>query len=131
MTFPAIDISTKKWISEDLFCYFLDNEYVYSPKESIFLKYYKNHLFCDAEGKVFMCVAKAEMTQKWRNWLRFLPNVWKTKAIYKDTHQVMSIEELRTHVLERLLDLEQDEIIEEWRQDVKKAKSYAQLMLCD
>lgn len=78
-----------------------------------------------------MCVAKAEMTQKWRNWLRFLPNVWKTKAIYKDTHQVMSIEELRIHVLERLLDLEQDEIIEEWRQDVKKAKSYAQLMLCD
>ncbi|WP_420571236.1 hypothetical protein [Kordia sp.] len=109
MTFPAINIALKKWNIEDLedyaFEFTLYDDYIHHKDESYFIEYFKNGLFCDAEGKLFKMVAKAEMTQKWRNWLQFIPGVWKTKVIFKDTYQKISVEELRTYLLARLSEL--------------------------
>jgi len=128
MTFPAIDISTKKWNYEDILEYIIYDEYIYTNKESVFLKYYKNRLFCDGKGKIYKAIRKAEMTENWRNWLRFIPNVWKTKIIFQYTNEEMDLELLRNYLLDRISDLEKDDFTREWKNDVKKAKSHSEII---
>ena len=128
MTFPIIDISTKKWNYEDLMEYVCYDEYIYSNKESVFEKYYKDKLFCDVNGKIYKAIGKAEMTEKWRNWLRFIPNVWKTKIVFKNMYKEMPVEELRTFLLERISDLKQDDFTRQWKVDVQKAKTHSELI---
>ena len=128
MTFPAIDISTKKWVIDDLIEYVIYDEYIYTNKESIFQKYYKDRLFCDGKGRIFKAVKKEEMTESWRNWLRFIPNVWKTKIIFQNTNEEMDIELLRNYLLERISDLEQNDFSREWKADVRRARSHAELI---
>ena len=68
------------------------------------------------------------MTESWRNWLRFIPNVWKTKIIFQNTNKEMDIEQLRNYLLERISDLAQDDFTREWKADVRKAKTHAELI---
>ena len=128
MTFPAIDISTNKWVIDDIMEYVIYDEYIYTSKDSVFRENYKNRLFCDGNGKVYKAIRKVEMTENWRNWLRFIPNVWKTKIVFQYTNQVMDLEELRNYYLERISDLAQDDFTREWKADVRKAKTHAELI---
>ena len=81
MRFPILNISTERWSDEDLMDYISFDEFIYTKKDFYFDEFYKDKLFCDCNGFVYKAIAKEDMTQKWRNWLRFLPNVWKTKII--------------------------------------------------
>ena len=128
MTFPALAISTKKWITDDLMDYILWDEYIYTNKESVFQKYYKDNLFCDGEGKIYKAIRKNEVTENWRNWLRFIPNVWKTTIIFQDMNEEMSVEQLRNYILERISDLKQDTSTREWKINVQKATTHAELI---
>ncbi len=141
MTFPAIDISVKKWSYEDLMEYVIYEDYIYTSKDSIFKKYYQDHLFCDSMGKIYKAIKKEEMTENWRNWLRFIPNVWKTKIIFQNTDDLMSLEELKSFIIKRISDLndnqkneqwkadsEQYEILSSWKADVQKAKNHTELI---
>ncbi len=128
MIFPIIDISTKKWKEEDLMEYICFDEYIYTNKDSVFQKYFNNKLFCDGEGQIYKVIGKAKMTEKWRNWLYFIPNVWKTKIVFKKTYDEMSVEELRTFLLERVSELEQNNFTSQWKTNLINAKSYSQLI---
>lgn len=128
MTFPIIDISTEKWNYEDLMEYVCHDEYIYTNKESVFEKYYKNKMFCDGNGQIYKVLGKAEMTENWRNWLRFIPNVWKTKIIFKKIYKEMTVEELRTFLLERISELKQDDFTREWKLHIQKAKTHSELI---
>jgi hypothetical protein len=128
MTFPAIDISTKKWIIDDLMEYVLHDEFIYTRKDSVFQKYYKDRLFCDGKGKIFKAVRKTEMTENWRNWLRFIPNVWKTKVVFHNTNKEMNLNDLQNYLLERISDLEQNDFTRKWKKDVLNAKTYSELI---
>ena len=128
MTFPIIDISTEKWNYEDLMEYVCHDDYIYTNKESIFESYYKNKLFCDGNGQIYKAIGKAEMTEKWRNWLQFIPNVWKTKIVFKKTYKEMSVEELRTFLLARISELEKDDFTREWKVHIQKAKTHSELI---
>ena len=142
MTFPAIDISVNKWNLEDLMEYIIYNDYIYTRKDSVFKKYYKNHLFCDSRGKIYKAIKKAEMTASWRNWFQFIPYVWKTKIIFENTNEMMSLDELKEYLIERISDLDdgkkneewkanskQHKILSKWKDDVLKAKNHEDLIL--
>ena len=125
MEFPIIDISPEKWNDEDPTVY---DEYIYTDKKSTFDKYIKNKIFCDGNGQLFKAIGKSKMTEKWRNWFRIIPNVWKTKIIFENMHKEMSVEELRTFLLQRLSELELNEITREWKINIQNAKTHSQLI---
>ena len=124
MKFPIIDIS-EKWNDEDPTVY---DEYIYTDEKATFDKYFKNKIFCDGNGQIFKAVGKSKMTEKWRNWLRIIPNVWKTKIVFENMHKEMSVEELRTILLQRISELEQDEITRKWKVNIQNAKTHTQLI---
>lgn len=128
MKFPIINISIEKWHYEDLMEYVCYDEFIYTDKESVFEKYYKDKLFCDENGQIFKAIGKAEMTENWRNWLRFIPNVWKTKIVFKNMYKEMSVEELRTLLLERISELEEDDFTLQWKVDIENAKTHSELI---
>ncbi|MDR6969315.1 hypothetical protein J2X31_003345 [Flavobacterium arsenatis] len=129
MTFPLINISIEKWPnSEDIIEFIVYEKYIYTNNDSVFNEFYKDKLFCDCEGSVFKATRKVKMTQHWRNWLKFLPNVWKTEVIYEATTKTMSIEELREYLMNRISDLDDSDFIQKWLLKVKMAKTYSQLI---
>lgn len=128
MIFPALNISVKKWLSDDVAEYVIYDDYIYTSNESEFTKFYKNQLYCDGEGDIYKVVEKAEMKESWRNWFRFLPNVWKTKIVFENVNQRMDLEVLRNYLLERISDLEQNDFTKEWKSDIVKAKNHATLI---
>lgn len=130
MNFPALNISPTKWNDDDLIEYLIFDDFIYTKDDKLFDKYYRNQLFCDCDGKIYKAVRKKEMTEKWRDWLRFIPNVWKTKVEYCYTHQDLNLEEFRNYLIERIKDLEQNEFTKEWASKILKSKNHAQ-MLCD
>lgn len=128
MTFPLLNISTKKWNSEDLTDYILYDEFIYTDREAIFNELYRNKLFIDCNGRIYKALKKAELAEKWRNWLRFIPNIWKREVIFKSTGDNWTIEELRKFLLERVSELKVDEQINEWKAQLKRAKNYSELI---
>lgn len=128
MKFPIINISYEKWNSEDLMEYVCYDEFIYTKKDSLFDKFYKNKFFCDGNGKIFKAVKKAEMTESWRNWFKFIPNVWKTKIVFVKMNDQMSLEKLRSYVLDRISGLEENEFTQEWKETVLKASNYSELI---
>ena len=125
MEFPIINISPEKWNDEDPTFY---DEYIYTDKKSTFDKYFKNKIFCDGNGQLFKAIGKSKMTEKWRNWFRIIPNVWKTKIIFENMHKEMSVDELRTFLLQRISELELNEITREWKINIQNAKTHSQLI---
>jgi len=128
MIFPAINISTTKWIEDDLMEYVIYDNFIYTNEESLFYKFYENQFFCDGNGKIFKAVRKSETIKTWRKWLRFIPNIWKIEIIYENTNKELSIEQLRNFLLTRVSDLNQNEFIKEWKIDIKNAKTYMELI---
>ena len=128
MTFPILNISSEKWKNEDLMDYIVFDEFIYTNKDSIFNELYKDKLFCDCNGRVFKAIKKAELTQKWRNWFRFIPNVWKREVIFEPIHKKLSVDELRNYLLERVSELENNELSFKWKAELKNAKTYSELI---
>ena len=128
MTFPLLNISTKKWNSEDLTDYIIFDEFIYTDKESIFVELYRDKLFIDCNGRIYKALKKAELTEKWRNWLRFIPNIWKREVLFKPTGESWTTEELRNYLLERVSELKADEHTNEWKAQLKSAKNHSELI---
>ena len=128
MNFPLLNISVKNWNSEDLMEYILFDKFIYTGKESLFNEFYKGQLFIDCNGQIYRALEKAELNQKWRNWLRFIPNIWKREIIFKPTGEAWTVAELRNHLVERVSELKPDTHREKWKSDLKNAKTYSELI---
>ena len=128
MNFPLLNISAKKWNSEDLTDYILFNKFIYTKKESTFNELYKDKLFIDCDGRIYKAIKKAELTQKWRNWFRFIPNIWKREILFTDTGTHWSVDELRIYLLKCVSELKTDQHTEKWICDLKRAKNYIELI---
>lgn len=128
MTFPLLNISTKKWKSEDLTGYILFDEYIYTDKETIFNELYIDKLFIDCNGLIYKALKKEELTQKWRKWLRFIPNIWKKEVLFQPTGDSWTIEELRNYLLKRVSELKANKHTYEWKAQLKRAKNHAELI---
>ncbi|CAL2076517.1 hypothetical protein [Tenacibaculum sp. 190524A02b] len=128
MVFPLLNISTKKWNSEDINNYIILDKFIYTDKESIFNELYKNKLFIDCNGQIFKAIRKEELTDKWRNWLRFIPNIWKCEIHFKTTGENWTVNQLRNYLLERISDLKPTKHTEKWKSDLMNAKNYTELI---
>jgi len=128
MTFPLLNISAKKWDSEDLTDYIIFDKFIYTDKESIFNELYKNKIFIDCDGRIYKGIKKVELTEKWRNWLRFIPNIWKREVLFRTTGENWTVDELRNYLLKRVSELKTDKDTENWKTQLKKAKNYSELI---
>ena len=128
MTFPLLNISVKNWNSEDLMEYILFDKFIYTDKDSLFNEFYKGKLFIDCNGQIYKALEKAELNQKWRNWLRFIPNMWKREIIFKPTGEAWTVSELRNYLLERVSELKADTHTEKWKSNLKNAKTHSELI---
>ena len=128
MTFPLLNITPECWTYENLIDYVIFDEFIYTDKDSVFMELYKDKLFCDCNGKIFKAVKKAELTEKWRNWLKFIPNIWKREIIFQPTGENWTVEELRNYLLNRVSELKTNEQTEKWKSQLKKAKNHSELI---
>ena len=85
-------------------------------------------LFCDSNGVLFLAIRKSEIKEKWRIWLKFIPNVWKFEVIFKQTPNEMNTEELREYFLARISELKKTNSREEWIESIKNAKSHFEII---
>lgn len=127
MKFPLLNISEEKWIIDDLLEYIDFNGYFYSADQNLFEKYAYQKLHCDSEGSVYKVVGKTP-PKGWRNYLRFIPNVYREKLIYEATNEKMGLDDLRKYVLMKVDKLEDNEFKSEWISNVKQAESYQELI---
>ncbi|RXG29662.1 hypothetical protein [Leeuwenhoekiella palythoae] len=128
MTFPLLNITPECWTYENLIDCVIFDEFIYTDKDSVFMELYKDKLFCDCNGKIFKAVKKAELTEKWRNWLKFIPNIWKREIIFQPTGENWTVEELRNYLLNRVSELKTNEQTEKWKTQLKKAKNHSELI---
>ncbi|MBJ2176526.1 hypothetical protein JBL43_19920 [Aureibaculum sp. A20] len=128
MEFPILNISTEKWDEENLTDYIAFDKFIYTDKDSIFEELYKDKLFCDCNGKIFKAIKKAEMTEKWRNWLRFIPNIWKREVIFEPTNENLTVDELRNYLLNRISELRPTEFRVKWNKEITNAKTHLELI---
>ncbi|WP_299685701.1 hypothetical protein [uncultured Dokdonia sp.] len=128
MNFPILNISHDRWYDDDIMDYISFDEFIYTRKDAIFNELYKDQLFCDCDGVIFKAIKKAEMTQKWRNWLWFIPNVWKTEILFEPTHKKLTVDELRSYLLDRLAELTMDKELKKWEMNIRRATNHFELI---
>lgn len=128
MWFPLLNISEKKWSSKENKNYIIYDKFIYTNNETIYNEIYKNNLFIDCEGKIYSVLKKAELIEKWRIWLRFIPNIYKKEIIFKPTGESWTVEELRKYLIERVSELNSNEHTRSWITYLKEAKNYAELI---
>lgn len=128
MTFPIVNISVENWVSEDFVEYICYDGYIYTDEDFAFKEYYENKLFCDATGQIFKATGKMPMTKKWRNWFKFIPNVWKTKIVFEKTNRKMTVNELRLFLYEKITVLNQNEFTLQWKTEIENAKTHLELI---
>ena len=131
MKFPMLNVTDKNWNEEfDLTVFILFKKYVYKGNDDIFHKYYKDKVYCDAEGMLYKVVDKAPSRETWRNLLKFLPGVFRVELTFESLHKTVELEELRRFMLNRLKELEEDEIVNQWRKKIKAANNHAEIIDC-
>jgi len=128
MNFPLINVSKKVWSWHSAMEYLLQDEYIYTAKESYYEEYLQAQLFCDCNGNIFKVVDKVPPTEGWRKALRFLPNVYKTKIIFERTGKKMEVEELRNYLLEHVGKMPKNDFRSEWLLALQKAKNHEELI---
>lgn len=129
MNFPLINISVKKWHKDaDVLEFILFDKFIYTDKDCVFEELYKWKSFCDGDGFVYKAIKKEEQIEKWRNWLRFIPNVWRKEIIFKKTGEKLTVEELRQYLLDRVSDLSKTDFRDEWINELRIAKTHFELI---
>jgi hypothetical protein len=130
MKYPALNISEKTWKGKELEldAFILFDEFNYNKNVRNFEKYFLNKMYCDSNGEIFRITGRTLPVQTWRTILSFLPNVFKCKYITKRTNEKLTLEELRKYLLERISELEDFDLNIEWKENVRKAKTHAELI---
>jgi glutamate mutase epsilon subunit len=127
-----INISDKNWDKEDdLTVYMLFDEFIYTKIEDLFKQYYKDKEFCDCQGNVFKVVDRRLPVSFWRSFFRFLPNVYKVELSFIQESKKVTLDELRTFLLERLDEINTNDFVPKWIDSVKKANSYKELLVSE
>ncbi len=130
MKYPAFNISEKSWKGKELEldAYFLFNEFNYNNKTKTFEKYFLNKKVCDSNGKVYRIKGRKLPNSIWRRIFSFLPNVFKCEYITERINEELTLDNLRNYLLDRISELEENDFSQKWKTDVRKAKTYEELM---
>lgn len=79
-------------------------------------------------GKIYKVLKKADLKEKWWNWLGFVPNLWKREIIFVPTGENWTVDELRCFLLDRISKLKADKHIEKWKSQIKTATNHSELI---
>ena len=91
MKFPLLNVTDKNWNEVfDLTVFVLFDRYIYKDKEVLFHKYYKNKIYCDADGKLYKVIDSCPPTEFWRNILKFIPNVFRVTLTFESLDKFVS-----------------------------------------
>lgn len=124
MKFPAANISIQKWDkNEDYLIYILEDKFIYTTDQKLFENFFLNNLFVDSKGEVYKVVDR-KLPSLTRRIFSFLPNFCKIELLFKPTHDKMTLEEVRQHILNQLVILDQNQNTADWIHSVKKAKTF-------
>ncbi|MEM9674595.1 MAG: hypothetical protein AAF992_18525, partial [Bacteroidota bacterium] len=64
----------------------------------------------------------------WRRTFKFLPNTYKVKLTFEKMNHRISVNELKSYLIERISDLSEDDFRAKWIGDLKRARSYEELI---
>lgn len=124
MKFPAANISIKNWDkNEDFLIYILEDEFIYTTDNNLYKRYFLNNQFVDSKGEIYRLVDR-KLPSLTRRIFSFLPNFCKVELIFKPTLEKMTLEEVRQHILNQLMRLDNDSNRAEWISNVKSAETY-------
>lgn len=122
--FPAANISIQKWDkNEDYLIYILEEKFIYTTDQKLFENFFLNNLFVDSNGEVYRIVDR-KLPSLTRRIFSFLPNFCKIELLFVPTHDKMTLEEVRQHILNQLVILDQNQNTLDWIHSVKKAKTF-------
>lgn len=126
MQYPIFNIGLSEWdtgynIAQELLKW---NDIYYSKDERFFSKYFLNRDFVDCKGEVYRLVGK-EPLKKWWYPLLF---IHRFKCFFEPTGKTMAVEQLRSLMLERVMQLPDDEIRDDIIETLKKADSIEKII---
>ncbi|UAB86302.1 hypothetical protein INR75_10020 [Zunongwangia sp. SCSIO 43204] len=128
--FPVINISNPNFSKEeDLTSFLLMDGFIYNNTEVYFQEYLKDNLFCDCDGKIFKITGKRHSKSIFRKVFFFLPNIYKIELIFEATNEYLTLDDLRDFMIERVKSLGYGKFEVKWILELRKAKSYEELIL--
>jgi len=129
MIYPMINITDKNWDKEDdLTVFMLFDEFIYTKRTDLFKQYYKDKEFCDCQGNVYKVIDRRLPVSFWRNFFRFLPNVYKVELRFIQENKKMTLDNLKTFMLERLEEINTNDFVPRWIKHVEAAKTHKELL---
>jgi len=130
INFPMTRINSKSWLDkEDLFPLF--NGYIYTSKEKLFNDYYRNKEFVDCKGDIYKVIDRIPPTNFWRNFLKFLPNVYREKLVFIKTNKRIELMELKKDLISGIRRFNNDATSEagkEWIMEIERSKSIKEVL---
>ena len=128
--YPIIRIDSKTWIDEEEAIPLFDG-FIYTAKEKIFKDYYFNKDFADCKGDIYKVIDKIPPTSFWRNFLRFLPGVYKVRLIFRKTNRIIKHDELKSDIIQgikRFDSADTKDITEKWIKEIMKSENIKEVL---
>ncbi len=123
--FPAIDVTIENWNSEDINEVILFDTYFYNKSDKVFHIYRMNHTIIDSDGSVFKIVGVGSL----KTWQYYFPFFIKRKMFFHDCKEKIPLEDLRSIILKKIADIEENNFKLEWKKNVEEAKNFNDLIL--
>ncbi len=128
MKFPAVNVSFTNWDkNEDYLIYILEDEFIFTTNTQLFKEYFLDKLFVDSKGNVYKLIDR-KLPGLFRKVFSFIPNFCKVELIFKPTKDKMTIEEVRSHLLNQINKLDDGQNKFEWIEKLKKAKTFVEII---
>jgi len=127
MKFPLINITEEDWSFKDWLENIDFDGYFYTRDPVLFEKYAFRKRYCDCTGNMYEVVGKTPPTG-WRNYLRFLPYVYREKIEYLQTDKRMELSELRNYMVQKVEQLQDNPFQTEMISSLQAATTYEDIM---
>lgn len=122
--FPIMDITIEKWSDDNINSILIKDKYFYSSF-NLFDKLIKDHQFVDCNGDIFK-VTDLKRLPKWR---QFIPFISKGEMVFESLDKRMSLETTKDFFLDKLENYIVNKDNLELYNQVKNARSFAELFL--
>lgn len=122
--FPLYQISLSKTILKEdpdsLEFLFLEDIFYISKDDFWFKNYIQYQKFMDMQGRIFYIIDKVPV----KKWYSFFWKRYCYEYVFKESNENISFLDFKKDLLEKLSVLNEDKILVEWKEKIKKAKDF-------